>query len=126
MGDLPPDFTDEEVAHLFAPLGALKEVRVMGSQCYAFVTFQSENDATEVIRRFATHPMTAGGHRLRINRAYGQLPDWKVRQTHGLVCIQVARHGACPSTHVSWISKVSQMGGHWGSAYSVYSVTDVL
>lgn len=63
---------------LFSHFGALADVRVMGSQCYGFVTFQRPEAAQEVLQRFSQKPIVASGHELRINIAYGELPEWKV------------------------------------------------
>lgn len=82
VGDLPPYYTNEDLYHVFANLGEIEDIRVMGSQCYAFVRFQDPATAEGLVHRFSRKPLIASGHELRINLAHGQLPDWKV----GPVC----------------------------------------
>jgi RNA recognition motif-containing protein len=78
VGDLPPYFKNEDLETFFGQFGELEQVRVMGSQCYAFVTFQSLKVVNHIIDKYYQKPLTIAGHELRINKAHGQLPDWKV------------------------------------------------
>ena len=78
MGDLPPYYKNEDLYNVFSHFGAINEVRVMGTQCYAFLTFRDPSTAQKLVQRFANNPMVASGHELRINMAHGMLPDWKV------------------------------------------------
>ena len=78
MGDLPPYYKNEDLYNVFSQFGAIDEVRVMGNQCYAFLTFRDPSTAQDLVQRFASRPMVASGHELRINMAHGSLPDWKV------------------------------------------------
>lgn len=48
MGDLPPQVTSEELAQLFSQFAAVVEVKVIGSQGYAFVTFLDPETAMHV------------------------------------------------------------------------------
>lgn len=78
VGDLPPYYKNEDLYNVFAQYGDIEEVRVMGTQCYAFVRFHQPDIAQTLVQRFAKKPLIAAGHELRINLAHGQLPDWKV------------------------------------------------
>ena len=78
MGDLPPYYRPEDVRNVFLDFGAIREVKVMRDQCYAFVTFESKDVVRDLILRYAHQPLLASGHELRINEAYGQMPSWKV------------------------------------------------
>ena len=51
----------------------------MGKQCYAFLTFRDPSTAQGLVHHFASQPMVASGHELRISMAHGHLPEWKVR-----------------------------------------------
>ena len=64
--------------NVFLDFGAIKEVKVMRDQCYAFVTFERKEVVQDLIMRYAHQPLLASGHELRINEAYGQMPSWKV------------------------------------------------
>ncbi|KAK9816610.1 hypothetical protein WJX72_002714 [[Myrmecia] bisecta] len=77
VGDLPPHFTAGDLQDVFSSLGTIMEARVVGTQCYGFVTFDSEDEAAEALEMTAMHPIDVAGYRLRVNRAKGSLPNWK-------------------------------------------------
>jgi len=78
VGDLPPHFKEDDLERFFAPFGDLEGVRVMGGQCYAFVTFESAEVVQQIVEKYTHKPLTIAGHELRVNVAHGQLPEWKV------------------------------------------------
>jgi RNA recognition motif-containing protein len=80
VGDLPPYFKNDDLEGFFGQFGELERVRVMGGQCYAFVTFQRTEVVQHIIDKYHQKPLTIAGHELRINKAHGQLPDWKVHR----------------------------------------------
>lgn len=67
VGDLPPEFGAEDVEALFGGFAAVAGARVIGAQCYAFVEFDSVDEAEGVLeqacaraRRPARPPGCAG------------------------------------------------------------------
>lgn len=63
-----------------APPGRVTMVRVMGSQCYGFVTFDAPQHAQRVLElaRGPEGVHAADGTRLRVAQAQGTMPSWKV------------------------------------------------
>jgi len=48
VGDLPPMTISEDLADLFNQFAPVVEAKVIGSQCYAFLTFQDQATALRV------------------------------------------------------------------------------
>jgi len=51
VGDLPPEFGAEDVEALFGGFAAVAGARVIGAQCYAFVEFDSVDEAEGVLEQ---------------------------------------------------------------------------
>ena len=51
VGDLPPGFGAEDVEALFGGFAAVAGARVIGAHCYAFVEFESAEEAAGVLEQ---------------------------------------------------------------------------
>lgn len=51
VGDLPPSFSADDVEALFSGFAAVAGARVIGAQCYAFVEFESADEAEGVLEQ---------------------------------------------------------------------------
>ena len=79
VGDLPSHCTQHELKRLFYHWGPVASCRVVGAQCYGFVTFQHLDDAQSVLMTASQQPIVIDGQPVRVNRAYGSMPEWKVQ-----------------------------------------------
>ncbi|KAK9845770.1 hypothetical protein WJX81_002068 [Elliptochloris bilobata] len=77
VGDLPPGFGAEDVEALFGGFAAVAGARVIGTQCYAFVEFESAEEAEGVLEQVGRNPLVVAGRSLRVSRAHSHMPDWK-------------------------------------------------
>lgn len=77
VGDLPPYFKNDDLERFFTQFGELEQVRLMGGQCYAFVTFERAEVVQQIVEKYRNKPLTIAGHELRVNMAHGHLPEWK-------------------------------------------------
>ena len=78
MGDLPPYHSQEDLYHTFSHFGPVEDIRLVRSQCYAFVRFDSKATAEATLASCTAKPLVIAGHELRVNQSYGTLPEWKV------------------------------------------------
>lgn len=78
VGDLPQYWGTSELLDFFSrEFGNAVEARVIGSQCYGFVTFDSSADAEGVLEFAQSQGVWADDRMLRINWAQGSMPEWK-------------------------------------------------
>lgn len=87
VGDLPLDgFDEQDLAGLFSAHGwDVASARVMGSQCYGFVTFTHEAEAAEALELVQSgdpsfclgSSSSSGAGRIRASWARGEMPAWK-------------------------------------------------
>lgn len=68
--------------------GAVRSARVMGSQCYGFVTLTSRQEAEALLESALQQPLVVEGHGpLRVNWSQGSMPEWKVsRRSMAAAC----------------------------------------
>ena len=48
VGDLPPMTTSQDLVELFSQFAPVADAKVIGSQCYAFLTFENQPTALRV------------------------------------------------------------------------------
>ena len=111
VGDLPAAFTSDDLAAMFGDYGCVVHARIVGEQCFGFVTFETAAEA-EALLDFVQHSAFYVEDRpLRVNWARGALPDWKVR----------GRGRACGRLRRGWRSalRAGLRRGRWRSGIGV-------
>jgi RNA recognition motif-containing protein len=67
IGSIPEGITEDDLFESFSKFGRIEGYKIVNSRGFGYVRFSHEGEANDALKSFASHPLTMGGKRCRID-----------------------------------------------------------